>query len=55
VLRDNGIQIADLPRNCDGWTARYRAHRFDQICRAGGIEHRLTNHTTLGRMAKSSE
>ena len=25
-----------------GWTARYRVHRFDQICRANGIEHRLT-------------
>jgi transposase InsO family protein len=42
VLTDNGIQFADLPRNRDGWTARYRVHRFDQICRASGIEHRLT-------------
>ena len=42
VLTDNGIQFADLPRNRDGWTARYRVHRFDQICRANGIEHRLT-------------
>jgi transposase InsO family protein len=42
VLTDNGIQFADLPRNRDGWTARYRVHRFDQICRAHGIEHRLT-------------
>jgi len=42
VLTDNGIQFADLPRNRDGWTARYRVHRFDQICRAMGIEHRLT-------------
>jgi len=41
VLTDNGIQFADLPRNRDGWTARYRVHRFDQICRANGIEHRL--------------
>ena len=31
VLTDNGIQFADLPRNRDGWTARYRVHRFDQI------------------------
>src|SRR5438045_8587769 len=29
-------------KNRDGWTARYRVHRFDQICRANGIEHRLT-------------
>src|ERR1700686_5219243 len=43
VLTDNGIQFADLPRNRDGWTARYRVHRFDQICRANGIELRLTN------------
>jgi len=42
VLTDKGIQFADLPRNRDGWTARYRTHRFDQICRAHGIEHRLT-------------
>ena len=42
VLTDNGIQFADLPRNRDGWTARYRVHRFDQICHANGIEHRLT-------------
>src|SRR5207249_1958147 len=42
VLTDHGIQLADLPKNRDGWTARYRVHRFDQICRANGIEHRLT-------------
>jgi transposase InsO family protein len=42
VLTDNGIQFADLPKNRDGWTARYRVHRFDQICREHGIEHRLT-------------
>jgi hypothetical protein len=35
-------QFADLPRNRDGWTARFRVHRFDQICREHGIEHRLT-------------
>src|SRR6202795_4093121 len=33
VLTDNGLQFADLPRNRDGWTARYRIHRFDQIDR----------------------
>ena len=42
ILTDNGIQFADLPRNRDGWTARFRVHRFDQICRDNGIEHRLT-------------
>src|SRR5258705_12073051 len=42
LLTDNGIQFADLPRNRDGWTARYRVHGFDQICRANGIEYRLT-------------
>jgi len=42
ILTDNGIQFADLPHNRDGWTARYRVHRFDQICRENGMEHRLT-------------
>jgi transposase InsO family protein len=42
ILTDNGIQFADQPRNRDGWTARYRIHRFDQICNENGIEHRLT-------------
>ncbi len=42
ILTDNGIQFADLPRNRNGWTARYRVHRFDQICREHDIEHRLT-------------
>jgi transposase InsO family protein len=42
VLTDNGIQFAELPKNRDGPTARWRVNRFDQICRAHGIEHRLT-------------
>ena len=42
ILTDNGIQFADQPRNRDGWTARYRIHRFDQICNENGIEHRRT-------------
>ena len=42
ILTDNGIQFADLPRNRDGWTARFRVHRFDQICAEHAIEHRLT-------------
>jgi transposase InsO family protein len=42
IPTDNGIQFADLSRNRDGATASYRVHRFDQICREHGIEHRLT-------------
>jgi transposase InsO family protein len=42
ILTDNGIQFADLPRNRNGWTARYRVLRFDQFCRENDIEHRLT-------------
>ena len=55
LLTDNGIQFADLPKNRDGPTARWRVHRFDQICRAHGIEHRLyLSPTTLGPTARSS-
>ena len=42
ILTDNGIQFADLPRNREGPTARWRGHPFDRTCRAHGIEHRLT-------------
>jgi transposase InsO family protein len=42
VLTDNGIQFADLPKNRQGPTARLRGHPFDRLCRAHGIEHRLT-------------
>ncbi len=42
ILTDNGIQFADQPRNRNGWTARLRVHRFDMICNANEIEHRLT-------------
>ena len=42
ILTDNGIQFADQPRNRNGWTARLRVHRFDMICNANKIEHRLT-------------
>lgn len=41
ILTDNGIQFTHLPKNRDGWTARYRGHRLDLICRDHGIEHRL--------------
>ncbi|WP_419952120.1 IS481 family transposase [Methylobacterium sp.] len=42
ILTDNGIQFAELPKNRRGPTALYRINRFDQICRAHDIEHRLT-------------
>ena len=29
VLTDNGIQFADLPKNRNGPTARFRGHPFD--------------------------
>ena len=41
VLTDNGIQFADLPKNRQGPTARFRGHPFDRLC-LHGIEHRLT-------------
>jgi transposase InsO family protein len=42
VLTDNGIQFADLPKNRQGPTARFRGHAFDRVCLLAGIEHRLT-------------
>ena len=42
VLTDNGVQFCDAPRNRSGPTAMLRVHRFDQVCREHGIEHRLT-------------
>jgi transposase InsO family protein len=42
VLTDNGIQFADLPKNRQGPTARFRGHPFDRLCFVHGIEHRLT-------------
>lgn len=40
ILTDNGIQFADQPRNRN--TAWFRQMRFDMICEANGIGHRLT-------------
>ena len=40
ILTDNGIQFAEQPRNRN--TAFSRQMRFDLICEANGIEHRLT-------------
>ncbi|MEP1425814.1 MAG: IS481 family transposase [Tateyamaria sp.] len=40
ILTDNGTQFADQPRNRN--TASSRQMRFDMICEANGIEHRLT-------------
>lgn len=42
VLTDNGIQFADIPKNRDGPTVRFRGHPFDRTCWKHGIEHRLT-------------
>jgi transposase InsO family protein len=42
VLTDNGIQFADLPKNRNGITARWRGHLFDRVCLAHRIQHRLT-------------
>ena len=40
ILTDNGIQFAEQPRNRN--TICSRPMRFDMICEANGIEHRLT-------------
>ena len=40
ILTDNGIQFCEQPRNRN--TAYSRPMRFDMICTANGIEHRLT-------------
>ena len=40
ILTDNGIQFAEQPRNRDRIT--FRKMRFDLICEANGIDHRLT-------------
>ena len=42
VLTDNGIQFADLPKSRKGPTAMFRGHPFARVCRANGIEQRLT-------------
>jgi hypothetical protein len=49
ILTDNGIQFAEQPRNRNtAWS------RFDMICEANGIEHRLTKPTTRGPTVRSS-
>jgi transposase InsO family protein len=45
VLTDNGIQFADIPKNRNGPTARFRGHPFGRVCWRHGIEHRLTKPT----------
>lgn len=42
VLTDNGIQFADIPKNRNGPTARFRGHPFGRAYWRHGIEHRLT-------------
>jgi hypothetical protein len=41
IPTDNGIQFAEQPRNRN--TISSRPMRFDMICEANRIEHRLTN------------
>jgi len=41
ALTDSGIQFADLPKNRNGITARWRGHPFDRVWLRCGIEHRL--------------
>jgi transposase InsO family protein len=53
ILTDNGIQFAEQPRNRN--TAWSRQMRFDMICEAHDIEHRLTkpNHPwTIGQVER---
>ncbi len=45
VLTDNGIQFAEQPRHRN--TAYSRRMRFDMICEANGIDHRLTKPNPL--------
>ncbi len=40
ILSDNAIRLAEQPRNRN--TIYSRPMRFDMICDADGIEHRLT-------------
>jgi hypothetical protein len=43
VLTDNGMALADLPKNRNGPTRRYLgANIFDRVCAEQGIAHRLT-------------
>ncbi|MBB4106025.1 transposase InsO family protein [Rhizobium borbori] len=42
VLTGNGIQFADIPRNRNGPTARFRGRPFDRACWRYDIAHRLT-------------
>jgi len=46
ILTDNDIQFAEQPRNRN--TIYSRPMRFDIICEANGIEHRLTRPNHLG-------
>jgi transposase-like protein len=54
ILTDNGIQFAEQPRNRNSIT--YTTRRFDMMCEANGIEHRLTkpNHPLLSYESEGS-
>lgn len=43
ILTDNGIKFAEQPQN--RYIVTFRKMRFDLICKANDIEHRLTNPT----------
>lgn len=45
ILPNNGIQFAEQP--CNRNTTLSRQMRFDMICEANSIEHRLTIHNHL--------
>jgi hypothetical protein len=53
ILTDNGIQFAEEPLNRN--TIYSLPMRFDMICEANGIEHRLTKPNHPRTRVRSSE
>ena len=55
ILTDNGIRFTKQPRNRN--TTCSRPMRFDMICEANGIEHRLTkpNHPRTNGPGRADE
>jgi hypothetical protein len=54
VLTDNGIQFAELPRNCRGQTARYRVNRSTRSAGRTTSSIGSPSQNTHEPMAKSS-
>jgi hypothetical protein len=52
VLTDNGIQFADLSKNRDGPTARWRGHPFDRAG-WGMVSNIASPNPTSGRMNRT--